>query len=203
MACGVTVGLPSVDRYLDLLPGGLSAYPECLHKGEPLGVWLDRSPTSGLADRAPAPLAALLDRRRALPTWVPDVHACVLFLAMRDVYFDSDDAFLAHASRVNRAVLDTPTNRVLFWVGAPKAILRGAGLRWGSLHRGTTFETRLRGDFGAQVDIGFPPNLFPRLVLLGNGTGFKAALENAGARKVVVNLEIYEPTRAHFTATWD
>jgi hypothetical protein len=203
MACGVSIGLPSVDRYLDSLPGGLNAYPECLHKGEPLAVWLDRSPTSDLADRVPAPLAALLERRRAIPTWVPDVHACVLYLAMREVHFDSDEAFLAHASRVNHAVLDTPTNRVLFWVGAPKAILRGAGLRWNSLHRGTTFETRIRGDSAAEVDIGFPPNLFPRIVLLGNGTGFKAALENAGARKVVVELEAHQATHAHFRVTWD
>jgi hypothetical protein len=202
MAAKVSIGLASVERYLGSWPEGLDACPQCLHKGEPLAIWLEHSPIAGLRERLPAAVAPLLDRSRPMPTWVSEVHANVLYLAIRELHFDSDQAFLEHASRVNRAVLDTPTNRVLFWVSAPKAILRGSALRWSSLHRGSSFSTRIRGDTAAEVDIGFPANLFPKIVLLGMGTGFAAALENAGARDVVIALKRDQPNSALFTATW-
>jgi hypothetical protein len=202
MACTASIGLASVERYLATLPEGLDACPHCLHKGEPLAVWLDHSPTAGLCERIPPAVATLLDRSRPMPTWVSEVHANVLYLAIRELYFESDQAFLEHASRVNRAVLDTPINRILFWVASPKSLLRGAGIRWSSLHKGSTFEPRIRGDTAAEAEMGFPANLFPRIVLLGNGTGFAAALENAGARDVVVDLKTLQPTLAVFTASW-
>jgi hypothetical protein len=202
MACTASIGLASVERYLASIPEGLDAYPQCLHKGEPLAIWLEHSPTAGLCERIPPAVATLLDRSRSMPTWVSEVHANVLYLAIRELYFDSDQAFLEHASRVNRAVLDTPINRILFWVGSPRAMLRGAGIRWSSMHRGSTFEPRIRGDTAADAEMSFPANLFPRIVLLGNGTGFVAALENTGARDVVVHLKTDQPTYAVFTASW-
>jgi hypothetical protein len=59
--------LTAVESYLASLPGGLDAYPACAHKGEPLGVWLHRSPTTGLAAQLPPVVAALLDPDRELP----------------------------------------------------------------------------------------------------------------------------------------
>lgn len=193
---------PSVESYLASLPRGLSSYPECTHKGEPLGVWLQRSPTRGLARLVPGPVAALLDRDRPTPAWVPDVHANVLYLAMRQAHFADDSAFLAHARACNQAVLETPMNRVLFWAAAPRAILRAAGLRWGSLHRGSTIDVRVGQDSSATVVLSFPRGLFPELVLRGNATGFAVALENAGARDVEILLRAIEPTRAVFTGRW-
>src|SRR5215469_9981046 len=127
-----TTATPSIETYLASLPRGLSSYPECQHKGEPLDVWLRQSPTRDIARHVPAQVAGLLNRDRAAPTWVPEVHANVLYLAMREAHFADDAAFLAHARKCNRAVIETPMNRLVFWVAATRAILRGAGLRWGS-----------------------------------------------------------------------
>jgi hypothetical protein len=192
----------TVEAYFASLPGGLDAYPECAHKGETLGLWLRRSPTRGLAERLPAHLGALLAEGATLPTWVPEVHATALYLAIREVHFADDAAFLAHAYACNRAVLDTPTNRVLFWVAAPRAILRAAGLRWNSLHRGSTLDIRIRSDTSAQVAMTFPAHLFPEVVLRGSATGFVAALENAGAHEVQMVLKDAGPTRAVFAGSW-
>lgn len=193
---------PSVERYLASLPRGLSSYPECMHKGEPLGVWLQRSPTRDVARLVPPPVAGLLDRDRPTPPWVPEVHANVLYLAMRQAHFPDDAAFLAHARECNRAVLDTPMNRVLFWAAAPRAILRAAGLRWGSLHRGSAIDVRFGQDSSATVVLSFPRGLFPELVLRGNATGFALAMENAGAREIEVEVRAVAPTRALFTGRW-
>jgi hypothetical protein len=194
--------LASVERYLALLPGGIDAYPECIHKGEPLALWLQQSPTAGLAERLPAQAAALLAKADNMPVWVPEVHATTLFLAIREAHFADDAAFLAHARECNRAVLATPGNRILFWVASPRAILRAGPIRWGALHRGTSIEVRTRGDGAADVTVTFPPHLLPEIVLRGNGTGFAVAIENAGGQEVALDLRVFEPTRAVFTARW-
>lgn len=195
-------GLASVEGYLALLPGGIDAYPECVHKGEPLALWLRQSPTAGLAKRIPAEAAALLAAADGMPTWVPEVHAAVVYLAIREAHFADDAAFLAHARECNRAVLETPLNRIVFWVASPRAILRAGPIRWGALHRGSSIEVRMRGEHTADAAVTFPPHLFPEVVLRGNGTGFAAAIENAGGKDVVLDLREFEPTRAVFSATW-
>ena len=194
--------LATVESYLASLPGGLDAYPESAHKGETLGLWLRRSPTRGLAERLPAPLAPLLAEGATMPAWVPEVHATSLYLAIREAHFADDEAFVAHAYACNRAVLDTPTNRVLFWVAAPRAILRAAALRWNALHRGSSLDVRIRNDTSAEVAMTFPAGLFPEIVLRGTATGFAAALENAGARDVLMTLDGLTPTRARFSGKW-
>jgi hypothetical protein len=196
------MALAKVEAYLASLPGGIDAYPECTHKGEPLSVWLRRSPTAGLAAALPAQLATLLDPEAPLPEWVPEVHACALYLAIREAHFPDDDAFLAHAHACNRAVLQTPTNRVVFWVATPTAILRAASVRWRSLHRGTSLEVRVAPGASAQVTLLHPPRVYPEIVLRGIGTAFAAALENAGARDVHIELRRTDDTHALFDGTW-
>jgi hypothetical protein len=193
---------PSIDAYLASLPRGIASYPECQQKGEPIEVWLRQSPTRDVARLVPPQVAALLDRSRPTPAWVPDVHANVLYLAMRQAYFADDAAFLAHARKCNRAVLETPMNRLVFWVAAPRAILRGTGLRWGSLHRGSSLEVRVARDSSGEVVLSYPRGLFPELVLRGNAMAFAVALEYAGGKDVDVQLRSVEPTRAVFTGRW-
>ena len=192
----------SVDAYLASLPRGLASYPECMFKGESLDAWLRQTPTHDVADLVSPQVAALLDGDRPVPTWVPEVHANVLYLAIRDVHFADDAAYLAHARESNRAVLDTPVNRLVFWATSPRAILRSAGLRWGTLHRGTAIQVRAARDSSVEIGLSFPRGLFPELVLRANGSGIAVALENTGARDVEVHLREVEPTRALFAARW-
>jgi hypothetical protein len=192
----------SVETYLASLPRGLASYPECLFKGDSLDAWLRQTPTHDVARLVSPQLAALLDRDRPIGTWVPEVQANALYLAIRDVHFADDTAYLAHARESNRAVLDTPFNRVIFWAASPRAILRSAGLRWGSLHRGTALEVRSARDSSVEIGLSFPRGLYPEIVLRANGLGMAVALENTGAREVEVHLRAVEPTRAIFAARW-
>ena len=194
--------LASVDRYLASLPGGIDAYRECAHKGVPLGVWLRHSPIAGLAERVPPRVGDLLRAPGDLPQWIPEVHANVIYLAIREVHFADDSAFLAHARECNRAVLDTPANRVLFWAASPRAILRGAQVRWRSLHVGTQIHVRFPSSASADIELTFPPNLMPEIVLRGNAQGVAVALENVGARDVEIELRVADPTRGAFSARW-
>jgi hypothetical protein len=191
-----------VEDYLAAVPGGIDGYPECLHRGEPLTQWIEHSPTAGLRERLPAPAAALLRPDGRMPNWVPEVHATVIYLAIREVHFRDDAAFLEHARRCNRAVLETPANRLLLWAASPRAILRGTSLRWGSLHRGSILEARTPDERSAELTLSFPPHLLPEIVLRGNGTGIRVALEGAGARDVQVDLQVIDPSRAVFHARW-
>ncbi|MGH7440305.1 MAG: hypothetical protein ACRENE_31820 [Polyangiaceae bacterium] len=191
-----------IENYLASIPGGIDGYPECMHKGEPLGVWLAGSPLAGLSERVPAPVAELLREPTNLPVWVPEVHATVIYLAMREVHFVTDAAFLQHAENVNRGVLETPLNRFLFWVASPRAILRGGSVRWGSLHKGSTIEIRKLLEDSARLTLRFPPNLLPEIIALGNGTGFKVALEASGAHDVHITMRSFDSTHATFESHW-
>lgn len=192
----------SVRTYLATLPEGVRSYPGCRHKGEPLSVWLRRSCTDGIARVLPPEILPLLDPGRPFPEWVPEVHATALYLAIREVHFPDDAAFVDHARQCNEAVLQTPSNRLLFWVAAPRAILRAAGLRWGTLHQGSSVEVRMARDTSADAILSFPPRMFPEIVLLGMATGFAAALENAGGRDVQVRMRRADATSARFEARW-
>jgi hypothetical protein len=191
-----------VEDYLAAVPGGIDGYPECLHRGEALAQWIEHSPTAGLPEQLPARAAALLRRDGGMANWVPEVHATVIYLAIRELHFRDDAAFVEHARRCNRAVLETPANRLLLWAGSPRAILRGTSLRWGSLHRGSTLEARTPDERSAELTLGFPPRLLPEIVLRGNGAGIGVALEGAGARDVEVDLHAMEPSRAVFRVRW-
>jgi hypothetical protein len=191
-----------VEDYLAVVPGGIDGYPECLHRGEPLAQWIEHSPTAGLPEWLPAPAAALLRPEGRMPNWVPEVHATVIYLAIRELHFRDDAAFLEHARRCNLAVLETPANRLLLWAASPRAILRGTRLRWGSLHRGSTLEARTPDERSAEITLAFPPRLLPEIILRGNGVGIGVALEGASAREVEVDLHVMEPSRAVFRARW-
>ncbi|HTQ46007.1 MAG TPA: hypothetical protein VMI75_24795 [Polyangiaceae bacterium] len=197
-----TPAAPSVEAYLASLPRGLASYPECVFKGDSLDAWLRQTPTHDVAHLVSPQLAALLDRDRPIGTWVPEVQVNALYLAIRDAHFADDAAYLAHAGESNRAVLDTPFNRVVFWAASPRAILRSAGLRWGSLHRGSSIEVRSARDSSVEIVLSFPRGLFPEIVLRANALGMAVALENTGARDVEVHLRAVEPTRALFAARW-
>jgi hypothetical protein len=194
-------GSTRVEEYLEKIPGGINGYPECMHKGEPFAVWLERSPIAGLAAVLPPEVGRYLQPNARIATWVPEVHTTVVYLAIRERLGD-DDAFLAHSRTCNRAVLQTPLNRILFAVASPRGILRGAATRWGSLHRGTQVDVRLPDDRSAEVTLTFPPHLLPEIVLGGNGAGIKLALEHAGAREVALETRVLGPTQACFAARW-
>ena len=197
-----TPAAPSVEMYLASLPRGLASYPECAFKGDSLDAWLRQTPTHHVARLVSPQLAALLDRDRPIPTWVPEVQVNALYLAIRDAHFADDAAYLAHARESNRAVLDTPFNRVIFWAASPRAILRSAELRWGSLHRGSAIEVRSARDSSVEINLSFPRGLFPELVLRATASGIAVALGNTGARDVEVHLRAVEPTCALFAARW-
>jgi hypothetical protein len=194
--------LSFVEDYLAGVPGGIDGYPQCFHRGDPLARWIEHSPTAGLRERLPAPAAALLRPGARIPNWVPEVHATIIFLAIRELHFRDDAAFLEHSRRCNRAVLETPANRLILWAASPRAILRGVSLRWGSLHRGSTLAARTPGEGSAELTLTFPPRLLPEIVLRGNATGIREALEGSGGRDVEVDLHAMEPTRAVFRARW-
>jgi hypothetical protein len=193
--------LRTVEDYLASIPGGIDGYPDCLHKGEPFAAWLEHSPTKRLPEYVPQQAARWLATDN-VPTWVPEVHTTVTYLALREAYFPSDAAFLEHARVCNQAVLDTPVNRVLFWAASPRAILRGGALRWGTLHRGSSMSIRTPDDRSAELTLEFPPKLLPEIVLRGNAVGITLALERTGGRGVEVLLRSVTDTRAVFEARW-
>lgn len=192
---------PLMQAYVDGLPRGLDSYPSHEQKAgvyrQLLGDTL-KPHAAGL----PPVLRAMVENPPPVTSWVTEVHACALFVAMRDV-MASDAAFQDHMYKMNRALLDGVLYGFLFRLLSPKRILDGARSRWTQLHRGVTFEvTREGGDNTAGVVMRFPTGLIPLLLLNSYCGAFRAALEVAGGKDVKVQLVEGSAVLGRYQATW-
>jgi hypothetical protein len=89
---------------------------------------------------------------------------------------------------------------------SPILLVMGAAQRWSALHAGSTLEAGKveKSDGGSSTSglLRFPNGLFPELFLKALGPAFQAAVENARARDVAVNLRRFSNTDAEYRITW-
>jgi hypothetical protein len=194
---------PRLEAYLAAVPGGLDGHPQCLAKGALVrNAFEDRPELRGRAGELPHGLGHFLVEPPLAGEWIPEVHFVALFHALNDLLALDDAGVLARARSRNRALFDSPTYRILMAVLSPMSLLRFAGKRWDTFHRGSELEVSGASDDGVRVRVSFPPGLFDPLVLAAFGTAFAAALDLSGARGPLVTLERVDPGAGHFRAVW-
>jgi hypothetical protein len=192
---------PSYDRYVNGLPGGLGAHPAAQAKGSIVRSHLeDLSP--GLLRSLPTPLLRLAADPPVDSDWVPETYLCALIHAIAERRRYSEREFLAWIRARNRALFARPLYRLLMTVVSPEALMRHAGRRWGNFHRGSSLELDGYSDDGARFTLSFPEGLFDRAPLLAFGQAFAAALELAGAKDPLVDVETEGVGFARYLARW-
>jgi hypothetical protein len=195
-------GFPHVEAYL-ARAGGLDAHPLCLAKGALVrNAFEDRPELRARAGELPHGLGRLLADPPLAGEWIPEVHFVAFFHAVNDLLGLDDAGALARSRSRNRALFDSPTYRILMAVLSPMSLMRFAGKRWDTFHRGSQLEMSGAADDGVRVVVRFPPGLFDPLVLAAFGTAFAAALELSGGRSPEVKLERVEAGAGHFRAVW-
>jgi len=198
-----TAGQPRVSAYLAGLPGGLDAHPGCLAKGAVVrNLFQDHLELRARAAELPQALGRLLADPPLAGEWIPEVHFVALFHALNDLLGLDDAAVLVRARSRNRTLFEGPTYRILMAVLSPMSLLRFAGKRWSTFHRGTDLVVDGATDDGVRVHVTFPPGLFDPLILSAFGTAFEAALELSGARAPRVRLARVEKGSGHYLAVW-
>lgn len=194
--------LSATSAYLASLPAGLDSYPECRQKASVVLEFIAASPIAGVAERLPQPLADLITRPPLKSSWVPEVHAFAVYLAVADLHFPDESRYIAHWDKVNRALMQHPLYRALFLLASPKMVLHGADRRWQTLHQGITLTVDSPRAGEATITLRYPPALMPPLIAKGLATGFHVAIEGSSRNVGKVDLLSYGPTEARYAARW-
>ncbi len=188
-----------LSEYLDRLPGGTAAYPECLARRGVVEAVLSAVPRS--EDPAPQLVADLLTMPRG--PWIPEVVFNAAMLALADREGWTEIQILAWHRALNRRLFRGPVYRAVMAFFTPRALLEHGPSRWNAFHAGTTLEVSVEGDHGGSAVLRHPPHLFTPLLLRVYAEAFGAALENARATgRIAVELVEAGESSARFVARW-
>ena len=198
--------LPSVDRYLERLPRGLSSHPECQVKAS---VYRDALASHGLESvisELPRELRELVLEPPPVSSWVPEVYANSIMMAIRDVHFEPGTvgvtAYSEWTRERNLLLLTRPLYRALFLLLSPERLLKGLQRRWGAFRKGTTIELVHQGVGAVELRVRYPENLYEETTLSGLRGALVAALEAAGAGHVKVELIEFDDRQASYRGSW-
>ncbi len=192
-------GYPRLAEYLEALPGGTGAYPDCQARRGVVEAVLSAVPRS--ADPVPQLVADLLTMPRG--PWIPEVVFNAAMLAIADRAGWSEIQILAWHRALNRRLFRGPVYRAVMAFFSPRALLERGASRWSAFHAGTALEVSIDGDHGGTAVLHHPPHLFTPLLLRIYAEAFGAALENARATgRIVVELTEAGESSARFVARW-
>ena len=193
----------AIEGYLSGLPEGVDSYRGYEQKGSIFREFMKGFAASKLLAELPLAAAALVRTPPAVSQWVPEVHANVVWVAARAALFESDEAFSNMAYQQNLRLISSPLYSILFRLVSPERILKTAASRWGQFHRGITIAAPIVRGREVTLEMRAPPGLLPTFLAKAYSTGFRAALEAAGGRAVVVELATQSSSGFSFHGTWE
>jgi hypothetical protein len=196
-------GFPRLDAYLAALPGGLSAYPDCLAKGTIIRAMVTDGLGAVPSGALPPELARLLEDLPMGSEWVPEVQVMGLMYGLADASGLSDEGLIAANRARDRRTFESPAYRVLMAVATPGLLMRNAAGRWATFHRGSTLEVEGIADDGVRIGLRFPRALFDGLHLRCFGGAFVSALELSNARAPRADIVEACPGYARFRVAWE
>ncbi len=192
------MGVPaSVEAYLDRLPSGLDSHPGYQVKMGVVETWADGHDAAELKAALPDPPRTGLFHKR-VTGWVSEVHATVVYLTVRELFFDSDDAYVAAALEKNRSLLARPIYRAAGRLFTPQRLMKTGSMVFGLMHRG--IEAGPTEDASGRLGwlMKFPEHLVPELIARCYATALVAALGIGGARRPTARVVEFSPTQIHF-----
>ena len=195
--------LPTVASYLERLPGGIDAHPECKVKGS---IIADALGDTKLAKELPLPpvVRSLLEQPPPVSVWVPEVYLNVLMLTVLDAHFGHNNVagYLQWIYDRNRKLLSTMLYRALFFVLSPERLLSGVEKRWAVFRRGTTVAAQHCGRRNVELHVTSPPYLYGTMTTHGISAALRAAIDCAGAVEGRVIGELRSPCLVVYRITW-
>jgi Protein of unknown function (DUF2378) len=198
---------PSATAYIASLPGGLSAHPQCLVKGSVVREFLATQFAAELRDSLPLVLRDYYEHRPVATSWVPEVHMHVFLHAAFDRIFagpsrGGEAAFLHWVLESNRALLNSPLYRVLFFVVSTERLFMGFDKRWSAFRRGSSLHVRAMAPKDVRLWLRYPPGLYTDLTAKVRCTAFRAAADCAGAIDAKVQIEERRADETEYSIRW-
>jgi len=168
---------PRVQAYVSELPAGLDSYPTCVQKGSIVRMWMAAARPLRQSTALPDPVRELVERPPLPSSWVPEVHANAVYLAIRDEQFTSDRDFLAYCHRTNQDFFKSPLCRALTVLPSAKSALIAFKLGWKFLRKGTFLAISEQPDETLRIRLTWPPMVTPEVLARAFVTGFDTAIE--------------------------
>lgn len=188
--------------YLEQLPEGLDSYPGALAKNAVVRAWVEGHDIERLAATLPESLVPLVRKEVAVSSWIPEAHAMVIYLQVRELFFADDDAYVLDAKERNRQLLAGPLYRIVVSLLSAGRIGKTSRQVFNLMHRGT--------DLMVDVDrwpwvwkAKFPAYLIPELLGRCYTTAVVAGLELNGQKGVEAVLVEHTPTTLEFSVSFD
>jgi uncharacterized protein (TIGR02265 family) len=194
--------LHSVTAYLDTLPGGVDAHPDCCVKASLVRNAMGEK-VLGPEVSLPAPVRALVDHPPPVTVWIPEVHFNVMMLAVREAHFGARDSdYLAWVYEQNKKLLSTTLYRAIFLVVSPERLLVGFQKRWASFRQGTEVSHVRRAPREVELYVRAPPFLYAPPIVRGMTAALRAAITCAGAVDADVQGEVCSSTEVLYRLRW-
>jgi hypothetical protein len=193
--------LPHLSAFVAKLPQGLASFPAVQAKASLYRSILDAFPPD--ADvHLPEPLRERLLMPTPVSAWIPEVHSHAMVLALRDLSFDSDVAFVDFCYQQQKALFEGRLYRIMLALASPALLFRTAALRWNFFHRGTTLEVQQVAGHEARICVRHPPQMWDGLLADALMAGLRAVLDLSGAQEP--RLEVIErtPEALYLRGTW-
>jgi hypothetical protein len=196
---------PLASSYLQSLPNGMESFPECLTRGETLESYF-RDFGKFASDAGLPKVVQDMLRTRPEARWVSEVGVQVVNLVVRDLAFQSDDAFDDWTYTASQTIYDKPFVRTLMRLMSPTLIVIGASKRWATFHKGSQLTagpiTESHGRVESTALLQYPVGLFPDLYLRGLTRAFLAALAGSRGKDVRVKLGNVKATSAEYQVSF-
>lgn len=192
---------PTLAEYLDRLPSGLLAYPDCRSKAGLVRSALEGHDLSDVLDGLPEALRATIVTPPPLTEWVPAVLSDAVFHAVCDTFYPTPEAMLRWTYDRTMAMATSATYRTLVRAIGPSVFFKIAERVHGMFQKGTDLEvTLVKG--GAKITLKNPPHLHSDLNRLSNVALLRAVVELTGGKKVTCEMSDTTPTRAVYDSRW-
>lgn len=193
--------LPRTAAYVAALPGGLEAYPRCRVRTAVTREIAEYFPD--LLDRGgmSAEVRDLLRRSMSGGEWMPEAQGTAVRLLVRDVALGADAEYCRWYFDVASRLFAKPFYRFLMYVVSPTLVVLGATRRWSAFREGTTLTAKIDKN-RRELELTFPPMLYPELTLRGFGEAFRASVAAARARNPEVELVEASAERGRWTIGW-
>ena len=187
--------LPSVEAFLRLLPDAERSYPEYVVKASVVRGWIEGEDPDRLAAVVPAVVQPLVAAEVPVSAWVSEVHATIIYLSVRDVFYTDDDAFVEAALRKNTVLLSGVLYRALLKLLSPRHIGRLGQSAFNQLHRGIDMAVEAE-KMPWIFTLTYAPHLVPELIARCYATAAQAVLTLNGMQNVRVHATDVGRTRA-------
>jgi hypothetical protein len=193
---------PRLAAYLASLPAGIASYPEAEARASLLTTAFEsRRPILDAGGLPPEVLS--LFRRPPLPSaWITQVHFRAAMLALADMHFGSDEAYVDWIHELNRRLYDKPFMKVIRALVSQGRVVSTFCSRWSSFHRGVTCRCDALSGKMAIVSLTYPAHLLNRIQGRTFAISLLAALEIVERRAASAVLTEHTPERCVVAASW-